>query len=228
MNYSYNSFIKQALIEMNNEYKSVLSKLKDKGYEIVKTLYKSDEIYTNGNISIDYDLIGKYSNVLEMINFEKNNYYNINVLVNDISLIPELINIDITKIQRNEIFKIAKDIFYNYNKENVFINNGNKIIVSNGDIRESINKILSVYPQKELLKEHLQVFSSLSEIIGNAKLSSQEIECEGRKNNNIWSYYLYGVVINKEHYLIEFDVISRNDGENHYRVQRLTKINKKS
>ena len=39
----------------------------------------------------------------------------------------------------------------------------------------------------------------------------------------MWSYYLNGLKINRENYLFEFDVVSRDNNENHYRVQRLQK-----
>lgn len=46
---------------------------------------------------------------------------------------------------------------------------------------------------------------------------------EYTKDNNIWSYYLNGININGEQFLLEFDVVSMKNGENHYRVQRLQK-----
>lgn len=77
------------------------------------------------------------------------------------------------------------------------------------------------------MKEHLQVFSDLGDIIESATLASQTTEGKSRENNKIWNYYLNGLNINDNNYLFEFDVVSRQNGENHYRVQRLEKINSK-
>ena len=44
----------------------------------------------------------------------------------------------------------------------------------------------------------------------------------------MWSYYLIGLKINKKKYIFEFDVVSRDNNENHYRVQRLKEIKKQT
>ena len=130
-------------------------------------------------------------------------------------------------MSQNELSNLAINIFEKYNSSNTFINDGNKIMVTRSGIKESINKILYNKNQKQYLKEHLQVFSDLGDIIESATLVSQTTEGKSRENNKIWNYYLNGLNINDNNYLFEFDVVSRQNGENHYRVQRLEKINSK-
>jgi hypothetical protein len=167
---------------------------------------------TKGNIPINEKLLNKYNNVKEMMNSEINNYDG---------------KVDVKDINQINVFNLAKNIFDRYNNKNLFNNNGNEIMVSHADIKESIKHIYNEN-QIKYLKEHLQVFSDLGDIIESATLSSQGLE--NKKNmqsthshNNIWSYYLNGLKINGETYLLEFDVVSRDNGENHYRVQRIQK-----
>lgn len=131
--------------------------------------------------------------------------------------------IAISKITNTEIYHKAVEIFGNHHNTNTFINDGNKIIVSNSDIKESINKINNDSLQRKHLKEHLLIFSDLGDIIEKSNLVNQTLEKKNRENNKIWSYYLNGLNINDSNYLFEFDVISKDNGENHYRVQRLEK-----
>lgn len=182
--------------------------------------------YNKGNIPINNKLLNKYANAKEMMTSEINNYDG-KVEIKDASQIEELKNIDISTLNQTSIYHLATDIFDKYNNTNQFNNNGNKIIVSHADIKESIKNIYNEN-QIKYLKEHLQAFSDLGDIIESATLSSQSLE--NKKNmqsthqhNNIWSYYLNGLKINGESYLFEFDVVSRDDGENHYRVQRIQK-----
>ena len=193
-------------------------------YNVTKREYDDfnviDITITNGNISIDKDLFGKYENVTDLINQEINNY---DGKVNVDKNIIELENVDINNLNCSKLYYLALKIFNKYNSTNIFINDYNKIIVSNGDIKENTNKIFYNQKQKKYIKEHLQVFSKLGDIIESATLSGQALEVKNRENNTIWSYYLNGLNINDELYLIEFDVISRQDGENHYRIQRLQK-----
>ena len=177
-----------------------------------------------GNIPIDQDLLNKYNNVSEMINKNINKY---DGKVDVKSSILELNNIDLNSMSQKELSDLAINIFEKYNSSNTFINDGNKIMVTRGGIKESINKILYNKNQKQYLKEHLQVFSDLGDIIESATLASQTTEGKLRENNKIWNYYLNGLNINNNNYLFEFDVVSRQNGENHYRVQRLEKINNK-
>ena len=177
-----------------------------------------------GNIPINQELLNKYNNVSEMINKNINKY---DGKVDVKSSIAELNNIDLNSMSQNELSNLAINIFEKYNSSNTFINDGNKIMVTRSGIKESINKILYNRNQKQYLKEHLQVFSDLGDIIESATLASQTTEGKSRENNKIWNYYLNGLNINDNNYLFEFDVVSRQNGENHYRVQRLEKINNK-
>lgn len=175
---------------------------------------------SKGNIPINEELLNKYANVREIFDKESNNY---NGNVNIKNQIKELNNIDVSKITNTEVYHKAVEIFNNYHNINVFINDGNNIIVSNSDIKESINKINNNSLQNKYLKEHLLVFSNLGNIIEKASLVNQTYENKNREINKVWSYYLNGLGINGCNYLFEFDVISKENGENHYRVQRLEK-----
>lgn len=177
-------------------------------------------VQTEGNIPINKDLLNKYSNVSELMKTEVNNYDGKINVKTDIS---ELSNLDLESTDSTNIYHLASNIFKNHNTKTTFYNNGNKIEVSNGDIKESINKIMHNSNQKKYLKEHLKIFSDLGDIIESATLSSQNIETKTRENNKVWSYYLNGLNIDGNTYLFEFDVVSRSNGENHYRVQRLLK-----
>ena len=122
---------------------------------------------------------------------------------------------------------MAYSIFKKYNSKSIFENDGNKITVSKSGINESIEKIFNNKIQRNLLKEHLQVFSDLGDIIEHATLVNQTKEAKNRSNINSWNYYFDGLNINNELYHLEFDVRSLDTGENQYRVQRLEKINNK-
>ena len=50
------------------------------------------------------------------------------------------------------------------------------------------------------------------------------MEQKARQNYNSWHYYVENIIIGKKKFLLEFDVVSRNDGENHYRIQRLVPL----
>lgn len=177
-----------------------------------------------GNIPINQELLNKYANVKEIFANEKNNYDG-NINVSD--TINELENVDIANMTNTEIYHKAVEIFNNHHNTNKFINDNNKIIVSNTDIKESINKINNNSLQKKYLKEHLLIFSDLGDIIEKSSLVNQTFENKNRGSNKIWSYYLNGLNVNNSKFLFEFDVISKENGENHYRVQRLEKIEKK-
>lgn len=181
--------------------------------------------YNKGNIPINKDLLNKYANVSELISDNVNNYDGrVDVKKN----IIELNNLKINSMTQNELSNVAIKIFERYNnKKNTFINNNNKIMVTRSGIKESINKIIYNKNQKQYLKEHLQIFSDLGDIIEGAILASQTMEEKSREGNKTWNYYFNGVKINNDSYLFEFDVVSRQNGENHYRVQRLEKINSK-
>lgn len=168
-----------------------------------------------GNIPINENLLNKYSNVKDIFSNERINQDGIVSVKN--------VDFDLTNKKATDIYHIAADLFSNNHANNVFINDGNKIIVTNQDIKESINKIYNDRLQKKYLNEHLSVFTDLGDVISNAKLVNQTPEGKGREKYNLWSYYYSGLKINNELYNFEFDVVSRNDGENHYRLQRIEK-----
>lgn len=180
---------------------------------------------TKGNIPINQELLNKYANVKEIFTNERNNYDG-NVKINND--IVELSNFDINKINIGDLKKLANDIFIKYNQKNTFENAGNKIVVNKSGINESIEKIYNNRTQRSLMKEHLQVFSDLGDIIENATLVNQTKETKNRENINYWNYYFDGLEINNELYYLEFDVRSMENGENQYRVQRLEKKMKKT
>lgn len=174
-----------------------------------------------GNIPINEELYKKYSNVEEIFNGERNNY---NGEVKISNNIPELSDIDFSNITPKDSshFKdIAIEIFHKYNSNTIFTNNNNKIEVSNDGIKKSIDTIFKSKEQLNLLKEHLQVFSDLGDIIEHATLVNQDSEIKGRESINLWSYYFDGLNINGKNYNLEFDVRSMENGKNQYRVQRL-------
>ena len=181
----------------------------------IKIPTANDIKLAKGNIHINENLLNKYSNVKDIFSNERNNYDgNVNV---------KNVDFDLTNKTATDIYHIAADLFSNNHANNVFINDGNKIIVTNQDIKESINKIYNDRLQKKYLNEHLSAFTDLGDIISNARLVNQTPEGKGREKYNLWSYYYSGLKINNELYNFEFDVVSRNDGENHYRLQRIEK-----
>lgn len=175
-----------------------------------------------GNIPLDYKLLNKYNNVIDMIN-------DFSCVPNNIVLKLDMQLFDFSNIKDltlKEIKKLAINIFEKNHTKNIFYNDDNEIIVSHSDINESISKILMNGLQKQYLIEHLAIFSVLGKVIEHAVLTSQNFELKSnesqkRRQNLLWNYYLDNLIINNIHYIFEFDVVSRNDGENHYRVQRL-------
>ena len=175
---------------------------------------------TKGNIPINNKLLNKYNNVREIFDSTKNNFKNFIEVSYNLK-----IDIDIENIRIEEIKKLANDIFSQNHQDNIFLNDNNKILVSKSGINESIEKICNNYNQRELLKEHLKVFSKLGEIIEHAELVSQVLEKKGREKYNNWNYYIDGILIDDVEYVLEFEVVSMSNGENHYRVQRIEKTN---
>lgn len=172
------------------------------------------------NIPVDEKLLNKYSNVKEIFNGERNNYDGEVELSKEIN---ELENVDLNNIKISDLKDLAANIFNCYNSKNIFENNGNKITVSKTGINESIEKIYNNEAQRNLMKEHLQVFSDLGDIIEHATLVNQTPELKNRSNIRLWNYYFDGLKINNDTYYLEFDVRSMDNGENQYRVQRLEK-----
>lgn len=78
-----------------------------------------------------------------------------------------------------------------------------------------------------MLKEHLLVFRKIVEIIENTELVSQNKSEDSLHNENSWHYFYDNFNINRNKYKLVFNVTSRNDDENHYRVQTLELKSKK-
>lgn len=175
-----------------------------------------------GNIAIKEKLLKRYKNLSEIFEYiEKkfNNQLKININ-NDIK------NKEYLKLKSQEMFKYAKMLFKNNHNVAEFYNNKDKIIVSNNDIKHTITFIYKTPGQKNILLQYPFVFSNLGDIIKHAKLISQTESNDKEKNEKSWHYYYDNLDIDGERYIIVFDVVSRNNGENHYRVQRLKKIDK--
>ncbi len=170
------------------------------------------------NILINEKLLNKYNNMTDLL-IDNKEKFAIKIILN--KNIKILDNNNFNSLKQNELSNIAINIFEEYHINNVFINNGNAIKVTNSGIRESIHKILYNQNQKIFLKEHLLIFSDLGNIIKSAILVGQNYEIKKREHNKVWHYYINGIIIDGKSYLFEFDVISHSDGENHYRVQRL-------
>ena len=175
---------------------------------------------TKGNIPINQELLNKYSTAKEIFDNEANNFDGkVNIETN----LSELNDIDISSLKSKETKELAYTIFKKYNSKSVFENDGNKITVSKSGINESVEKIFNNKEQRNLLKEHLQVFSDLGDIIEHATLVNQTREVKNRENINSWNYYFDGLNIDGYIYHLEFDVRSLHNGQNQYRVQRLQK-----
>ena len=185
---------------------------------MIKTLQKSKPekiIQMEGNIKINKNLLNKYNNLEEIFKYEgKNNNSIINI---------NLMDIDLKNKTANEIYHIATKIFKNNHKKRTFINDKNKINVTNQDIKESINKIYNDRLQNKYLKEHLAIFLILGNVIEKSSLVNQTIENKNHSKYITWNYYFSNLKIDNQLFNFEFDVVSRIDGENHYRVQRLEK-----
>ena len=170
------------------------------------------------NIPINEKLLNKYSNVREIFDRESNNFDGI-VDVN--KKISELDDISINNMSVEELKKLACLIFEKHHPTNKFKNCGNIIVVYRSGIGESIEKIYYNKNQRKLLSEHLKIFSDLGDIIEHATLVNQVIENKKRQKYNSWNYYFDSLKIGKKIYYLEFEVVSMDSGENHYRIQRL-------
>lgn len=173
-----------------------------------------------GNIPIDNKLLNKYRTARAIFDDVKNviNYSFKEIRIHDIIDIEKL---DLCNLKISDAKLLANNIFNKYHINNNFLNNGNKIIVSKSGIDESMEKIYNNRIQRDFMVEHLIIFSKLGIIIESAKLVNQVYEKKYRKYTLFWNYYLNNVYINNKLYIIEFEVRSMHDGENHYRLQRL-------
>ncbi len=175
--------------------------------------------YNKGNIPINKDLLNKYANVREIFDNEGNTS-NREIQLN--TEIIELENINLEEIKLCEIKKIAKNIFNKYNNFEIY-NNKHSIIITNGGIYESIEKIYNNNKQRQLIKEHLLIVLNLNIILKNAILINQTIETKNRNDILFWNYYISYIVIKNIKYKVVIDVRSMQDGKNQYRIQRIEK-----
>ena len=168
------------------------------------------------SIPINKKILNKYESYKDIFFNEDSN--NVILIPNHIK---ELYNISISKLNVNDLRKLARKIFHKYHNTNIFINNGNSIIVTNNGINESIQKVYYNSEQNKYLLEHLKIYSKLGIIIENAILVNQVYELKNRDKYKYWNYYICKVKINKIVYLIELEIVSLNNNKNNYRVHRL-------
>lgn len=166
-------------------------------------------------IPINTKLLNKYESYNEIFQKEKGNK------IISINNIQELNNININNMNVNELRRIAINIFHKYHNKNEYINDNNIIKITNKGIYESIEKTFYNNDQKELLIEHLIVYSKLGKIIENAKLVNQVYENKGRWKYKYWNYYVCNVMVDCKKYLIELEIASTNDYSNNYRIHRI-------
>ena len=146
----------------------------------------------------------------------KNNFEtNIEIKTNK-SKVP----IDYSSQSQTSIFNKAKTVFSKIGK-NVFKNNGENIYVSNSDIKESIAKTVRNTEQKKLLAEHIEVFENLDKIIENGEIIARGNEMKGRSQFQNWDYYAPPIILNGENYIVEFDTVLRDNGQKHFRLERI-------
>ena len=93
--------------------------------------------------------------------------------------------------------------------------------MSNSDIKESIAKTVRNTNQKKLLAEHIEVFENLDRIIENGQVIARGSEMKGRSQYKNWDYYATPITINGENYIIEFDTVLRDNGQKHFRLERI-------
>ncbi len=130
---------------------------------------------------------------------------------------------DYTNELQTTIYNKAKEEFKKIGK-NIFLNNGEEIYVSNSDIKESIAKTVRSESQKKLLTEHLELFSKLDKIIENGQRINFAPEVKARKKYSNWDYYALPIVIDGKKFILEFDVTLRDNGQKHFRIQRIFKL----
>lgn len=168
--------------------------------------------------------INSYQNINEAMyeyanNIKDNFETNINIKTSK-STVP----VDYSTQSQTSIFNKAKSVFSKIGK-NVFKNNGENIYVSNSDIKESIAKTIRNTNQKKLLAEHIEVFEKLDKIIENGQIIARGSEMKGRSQYKNWDYYATPITINGENYIVEFDTVLRDNGQKHFRLERIYSLN---
>lgn len=168
--------------------------------------------------------INSYQNINEAMyeyanNIKDNFETNINIKTSK-STVP----VDYSTQSQTSIFNKARSVFSKIGK-NVFKNNGENIYVSNSDIKESIAKTVRNINQKKLLAEHIEVFENLDKIIENGQVIARGSEMKGRSQYKNWDYYATPITINGENYIVEFDTVLRDNGQKHFRLERIYSLN---
>ena len=134
-------------------------------------------------------------------------------------------NINTKETKQMEAYKTARDLFSQIHKRKFQNKNTTaNIYVTNSDIKESINITYTYTEQRKYLKENIAIYSQLDNIIENAQLISSTDELKGRKGYQLWEYYAMPININNNKFIVQFDTVQREDGEIHFRVERLYKV----
>lgn len=166
--------------------------------------------------------LNKYKNINEaLIDYVKN----IDKFESNIKIKINYNNINYDNESQTSIFKLAKKNYAINNKGKV-LNNGEYIYVSNADIKESIAKTLRSLEQKIFIAEHLEIFNSLDEIIENGVLIAKADETKDRKQYKNWNYYITFIKIDGKNYIVQFDVVMRENNQKHCRLVRLYSFQK--
>ncbi len=195
------SDVKSEKVNLNDEIQNIKENLKESNIQLNKDYYK------------------KYNSITDILNNEllkKRKAANITSNKN----IEEL---NLNKMSTNEIKKEAKKQ-YNNQKSKLYID-GFEIKVSNRDIDEIINSANYNEHQEKYMKEQLILLSQLEKIIDNAILVTQNPEGKSRKNNILWNYYIADFKLNDNIFTVIFDIVSRDNGENHLRIQYISPKN---
>ena len=202
-------FIDEMMSELNTGFNETFKLLNTENKLIIN--YPNIEL-VRGNIPIIPELLNKYKSVSEIFECEKDFLYVIN-LSDNIKFKYENISISDAK-------SIAISLFESNNFSNKILWNDFNIIVSKAGIRESIEKIF-YNNQKYYLVEHFIILKNLDLVIMNMVLVNQGIENKNREKYNSWNYYISKVCVNGKLFILEIEIVSMLNGENHYRVQRL-------
>lgn len=176
-----------------------------------------------GNVTLNSNqnnIINTYQNIndaiYDYVNTIKDDFRtNINIQTNK-SNVP----VDYSTQSQTTIFNKAKESFSKIGKK-VFKNNNDDIVVTNEDIKESVAKTVRNTEQKKLITEHIEVFSKLDKIIENGTKIASSTENKNRVKYKNWDYYATPVTIDGKNFIIEFDTVLRQDGEKHFRLERI-------
>ncbi len=205
-------FIDEMMSELNTGFNETFKLLNTENKVIIN--YPNIEL-VKGNIPIVPELLNRYKSVNEIFEYE-NVYKNFLTLDDNI-----LAGINLTDCSISDIKSMSIDLFFNNHLIKSFILDESVIIVTKSGIRESIENIYRSRRQRDYLREHLIIIYNLDKVIQNACLVNQCAEKKGREKYNSWNYYVVHLLISGRLYVLEFEIASMNNGENHYRVQNL-------